>query len=190
LIRHHIPVQMDQDHFDPYGRRYETALREAFFRIVRRYPTEVLTTFAYYKPLLIIQSMIYDFRPNFSGDPAVATAFLNPQVNDATMDSKYTFAVHSIMPYSTISIALLIIVVVLSSAYLCTLSMPAARLRQIAVVTLLCAGWTIPPYILVWAAPHTSADLFFFLIFLIGLGVAAIPVAVRALRKSARSAVA
>ena len=53
LIRHHIPFQMD--HFDPYGRRYETALREAFFRIVRHYPIEVLTTFAYYKPLLIIE---------------------------------------------------------------------------------------------------------------------------------------
>jgi hypothetical protein len=188
LIRHHIPVHMD--HLDPYGRQYETALREAFFRIVRHYPTEVLTTLVYYKPLLIIQSMIFDFRTNFTGDPAAATAFLNPQVNDTTIDSKYTYVTHSLTPYSKASIALLIMAVVLSSAYLFTRSVPPAVLRQIVGVTLLCASWTIPPYILVWAAPHTSADLFFFLIFLIGLGVAAIPVAVQALRNSARSAVA
>jgi len=188
LIKHHIPVQME--HFDSYGRRYETALREAFFRIVRRYPIEVLTTFMYYKPLLIIKSMIFDFRTNFTGDRAKALAFLNPQVNDTEIDKKYTWAVFDIAPYSTLSIVLLIMAVVLSSAYLVTFSMLPARLRQIVGVTLLCASWTIPPYILVWGAPHTSADLFFFLIFLIGLGVAAIPIAVRALRKSARSAVA
>ena len=188
LIRHHIPFQMD--HFDPDGRRYETALREAFFRIVRHYPIEVLTTFAYYKPLLIIELMIYDFRANFTGDRVAATDFSNPQVNDTTMDYKITWAMQGLIPYSPTSISLLLTAVALSSTYLVTRSMPPARLRRIFVVTLLCASWTIPPYILVWAAPHTSADLFFFLIFLIGLGVAAIPLAIRALRKSTRSALA
>ena len=37
-----------------YSREFETALRIAFFRILQRYPREVLITFLYYKPVYIL----------------------------------------------------------------------------------------------------------------------------------------
>jgi hypothetical protein len=46
--------------------------------------------------------------------------------------------------------------------------MPLASWRQAAAVALL-AAWTIPPYLAVWAAPYTSADLFFYCVFFVGL---------------------
>jgi hypothetical protein len=49
-----------------YSRQYETALRVAFFRILRRYPREVLITFLYYKPVYILRSMGQSLTFDFS----------------------------------------------------------------------------------------------------------------------------
>lgn len=53
---------------------YETALREAFFKIAARYPIAVLKTFVYYKPLSIISSIQWSFRIRLDPYPAAAVA--------------------------------------------------------------------------------------------------------------------
>ena len=40
-----------------YGREYDAALRKAFFDILRMYPAEMLRTFVYYKPRMILSSL-------------------------------------------------------------------------------------------------------------------------------------
>ena len=122
-----------------YGRQYETALRVAFFRILRRYPREVLITFLYYKPAYILWSIRQSLTFNFS-------------------------------TYSAIDVGLLIAALGVLLAAL--IAQPLSPLQRLVWVTILCAGCAIPPLIAVWAFPHTSGDLTFFCLFLVGLALA------------------
>jgi hypothetical protein len=61
---HGIPIRSIA-HLTHSG-QYETALRIAFFEILRRYPSEVLTTFLYYKPGYIFSSVGQSLRFNFT----------------------------------------------------------------------------------------------------------------------------
>ena len=65
IASHNIPIETIGD--KTFGAQYETALREAFFRIAARYPWQVLETFLYYKPRWIVwsiaQSMEFKFSP-------------------------------------------------------------------------------------------------------------------------------
>jgi hypothetical protein len=44
-----------------YDREYDKALRQAFFKILRLYPREVLETFFYHKPQYIVWSIAQSF---------------------------------------------------------------------------------------------------------------------------------
>jgi hypothetical protein len=55
VIEHKIPINSIAH--ETYGGRFEIAMRDAFFQIARRYPKEVVTTFLYYKPLMIYSSI-------------------------------------------------------------------------------------------------------------------------------------
>src|SRR5262249_2633907 len=68
--KHNIPMETIGDKTG--GSLYETALREAFFKIAAQYPGEVLETFLYYKPLNIFASITESLRFNFDGDQAKA----------------------------------------------------------------------------------------------------------------------
>lgn len=149
LIRHKIIAYPDTA---IYGRLYETAMRDAFFRILNRYPVEVLTTFLYYKPLSILHSLAYDL------------ALLAPS--------------GAVTPYLPIASGLFLAMIAVTAYFA---PIPPANLRQTSTVALVSAAWTIPPYFVAWAAPHTSIDLLFYFLFLVGLGLAAIPVGMRAL---------
>jgi hypothetical protein len=73
IIKHKLPAPTADG---LYGNLYETAMREAFFKIAARYPGEVLKTFAYYKPLWIVQSIKGDLRFDFQRYPRSAIALL------------------------------------------------------------------------------------------------------------------
>jgi hypothetical protein len=48
---------------------------------------------------------------------------------------------------------------------------PTANTRWMAGLTLLCAAFSIPLLLMVWALPHTAPDLFFFCVFGAGLAL-------------------
>ena len=52
-----------------YGGEFESVMRNAFFRIVMKYPWQTFQTFVYYKPKAIIGSIEYDLQFNLSGAP-------------------------------------------------------------------------------------------------------------------------
>jgi hypothetical protein len=57
--------------------------------------------------------------------------------------------------------------------FFCAAGVPIANTRRVAVLTLLCAAFSIPQLLAVWALPNTAADLFFFCIFGAGLAFGA-----------------
>jgi hypothetical protein len=59
-----------------YGGRYETAMREAFFKISGLYPGEVLATFFYYKPKMIISSIFASLETRLISYPPLAIGLL------------------------------------------------------------------------------------------------------------------
>jgi hypothetical protein len=159
IIKHNIPIETVDD--KSYGGLYETALREAFFEIARRYPIEVLKTFVFYKAPLIISSLSLSIHTNFRGDQKYAG----------------NLAGHRVVPYPIVTIGLLIASLFLALASVITVQMPDRR--SVWAATLLAAVATIPAYIMVWAVPHTPADLLFYCIFIFGMGLDALALGTR-----------
>jgi hypothetical protein len=161
LLKHDIPIERANPEL--YGSRYETALRDAFFKIASRYPREVLVTFAYYKPMYILASLQRSLVPNFNGDQSWA---LNPMG-------------HPVTPYPLVSMGLLLSGLAIMAMSIVIIPLAGQDWRQIAVLGLISALWTIPPYLAVWAVPYTAADLLFYCLFLAVLGLAAVPARIR-----------
>jgi hypothetical protein len=147
-IRHHISET--DTVYGTYGGRYETAAREAFFKIARRYPGEVLATFFYYKPPLILNSLRESIKMDMSAYPPFAIGLL-------------VAALANLLVYFS------------SPA-----GRPTADTRRVAALALLCAAFSIPQLLVVWALPNTAADLFFFCIFCAGLAFGAAVTSIRA----------
>jgi len=127
-----------------YGRRYETVMREAFFNIAYLYPHEVLATFFYYKPEWLAQSM--------------KSLALNP-------------AAHSpILEVLVIAGLVNCLVFLVIPANFSTRSM----MLRLTGLGALFGIFSIPSYLIAWATPHTAADLLFYCLLCIGLGLSAV----------------
>jgi hypothetical protein len=74
VYRHKMSDQVIYD--KTFGAEYETVLRQAFFRIAARYPRQVMETFWYYKPRLIVWSIAESTKTNFQAYPPVAIGLL------------------------------------------------------------------------------------------------------------------
>jgi hypothetical protein len=138
-VRHHISETDAVSGI--YGGRYETAMREAFFKIARRYPGEVLTTFYYYKPSRILDSLKERIKIDMSAYPPLAIGLL-------------VAAFANLLVY-----------------FISPAGQPTANTQRVAGVTLLCAAFSIPQLLVGWGLSHTAADLFFFCIFFVGLAL-------------------
>jgi hypothetical protein len=160
-LKHHIPNEKAVEKL--LDSSYETAMREAFFKIAARDPADVLVTFVYYKPLLIVTSMSKSMRFNFGGDQSRAR---DP-------------AGAPVVPYPPLAIGLLIVSLAVALVHFGIGAISTAELPRIAGVTLLLAAFTLPNYFAVWAAPHTAADLLLYCLFGLGLAVGAMLVATR-----------
>jgi hypothetical protein len=134
-----------------YGRRYEAVMREAFIEIARRYPDEVLKTFFYYKPSLILPTLGLVLRTKMSVFPPLAISLLV-----AALGNMFVCLVG---PAGVLA---------------------SGRRRVIVAGTLLFTASTIPPYLVAWANPGTVADLAFFSIFGAGLALGALCLGIRA----------
>ena len=114
MVKHKIPIEtMDSKLF---GNVYETALREAFFRIAARYPGEVLKTFFYYKPQWIVRSIVKSVIFNFNGDQTKA---VNP-------------AATKVVPYLPLAIGLLLVSLAIPLGFFSVAILSAADLWRIA----------------------------------------------------------
>jgi hypothetical protein len=133
-----------------YGRRYEAVMREAFIEIARRHPGEVLKTFFYYKPRLILSSLGLVLRTNMSAFPPLAIGLL-------------------VAAFGNLLVCLVDPAAILA----------AERRRTIVAATLLFTASTIPPYLVAWANPGTIADLTFFSVFCAGLALGALCLGIR-----------
>jgi hypothetical protein len=125
-----------------YSSVYEAAMRAAFFDIARLYPDEVLVTFFYYKPAWLLQAMEY-----LALNPAVPSPIL------------MTLVIASFANF------LLFLVIVASS------SVGSLILLRLTGLGTLFGVSSIPPYFTAWATPHTTADLLFYCLFCISLGI-------------------
>jgi hypothetical protein len=159
--KHNIPVDTIDEQL--FGRMYETALREAFFKIAARYPGEVLKTFVYYKPQLIVTSITRSLVFNFTGLPAKAAGASGGNG----------------IPYPPLAIGLLLISIVVPLTFMSLVRASVLDLSRIAGVTFISAFSTIPSYLAVWAAPHTSADLLLYCLFSVGFALCACVVLAR-----------
>jgi hypothetical protein len=146
--KHNIPV--DTAVTMTYGREYDKALREAFFKIVRLYPGEALKTFLYYKPQYIVWSIAQSLDLKLAG--------LQPALTWLLVASLVNLLAFALFP-SPIS---------WSNSHLI-----------IAGATLLLAAFSTLPYIAVWAMPHTSGDLLLLCFFALGLAATAIVAKIR-----------
>jgi hypothetical protein len=141
-IRHNIPVASAVTM--TYDREYDKALREAFFKILRLYPREVLETFFYEKPQYIVWSIAQSLDIKLVGvQPALRWLLVASLVN--------LLAFTLLSPISS------------SNSHLI-----------IAGATILLAAFSTLPYIAVWAMPHTSGDLLLLSLFGLGLTATAI----------------
>jgi hypothetical protein len=161
VLKHHIPIEKIEEKL--LDSSYETAMREAFFKIAARYPADVLKTFVYYKPLRIAKSFAKSVKFNFGGDQSRAT---NP-------------AGTPVVPYPPLAIGLLLVSLAVALVHFGIGAVSTAELSRIVGVTLLLAAFTLPNYFAVWAAPHTAADLLLYCLFGLGLAVGAMLVAAR-----------
>jgi hypothetical protein len=124
-----------------YGSRYEAAMRAAFFDVARLYPREVLATIFYYKPMELFRSMEY--------------VTLNP-------------VVHSLILMVFILAAFINFLGFLVIAGGSSTGLILARLIGLgALFGISC----IPSYLVAWAEPQTTADLLFYCLFCISLGI-------------------
>ena len=119
-----------------YSSRYEAVMRAAFFDVARRYPQEVFATFAYYKPPLILWSL-FDL---LSVDPGFYPAAVN------------LLGLFGIIMYAALA--------VISTRRQSRRG--AIRLIELGGIFALA---TIPPYLIAWALPWTSAELLFYCVF-------------------------
>ncbi len=142
---------------------YETAMREAFFRIAARYPNDVLMTFLYYKPRAIVRSVSRSMHFNFAGDRSPLA--IGP-------DGVF-------VPYPASAEALLAAVLVVVLAQFATLAMPMRELRRIAGVTLIAMLFTLPTYFAGWAAVHTDSELVLYILMILGLAIGAMVILLR-----------
>jgi hypothetical protein len=163
VSKHGIPLKTATEQL--YGGTYETALRQAFFRILMRYPRPVLRTFFYYKPRYIVWSMAQSLTTNFRG------------VQLSAGDKPWM----RVVPYPPATFALLLASLGGALAYFCLGAMQLAELKRMGAVAMLSALFTISSYLAVWALLHTSADLLFYCLFAIGLAAAAIVMSIRPL---------
>jgi hypothetical protein len=105
------------------------------------YPRELLVTFFYYKPPLILNSLRESIKMDISAYPPFA-------------------------------IGLLIAALANLLLYFCSpAGQPTTNTRRVAGLTLLCAAFSIPQLLIVWALPNTAAELFFFCVFGAGLAL-------------------
>lgn len=126
-----------------YGRVHETALKEAFFDIVKRYPIEALEAFTYHKVKYIARSMVASIR--FS---ATGSWFLN------------------ILPWLALANLLAFAAAAMSRR-------PFQFFAPIMVTSGLLTVFCMSPYFTVWAMVHTSGDLLFHVFFIAGLATVA-----------------
>ena len=161
VLKHHIAIETAGDKV--LGGSYETAMREAFFKIAARYSAEVLKTFVYYKPQRIVTSMSRSMRFNFGGDQSRARHPAGPPV----------------VPYPPLAIGLLFVSLAVALVHFGIGAVSTAELSRIAGVTFLLAAFTLPTYFAVWATPPVSADLLLHCLFGLGLAAGAILVGAR-----------
>ena len=152
IKKHNIPIETIQD--KTFGKLYETALREAFFKLAARYPREVLETFLYYKPLMILDSIRRSLVINLHGDQTKA---LYP-------------AGSRVLPYPPLAVTLLLVSLSLVPVFFGVEHVPIQDQWRIGSLTGLLALFTLPSYLAAWAMPHTSADLLLYS--LMGAGLA------------------
>lgn len=143
---------------------YESAMREAFFKIAVRYPGDVLTTFLYYKPVSIVRSVSRSMRFNFAGDQSLA------------IEPGGLF-----VPYPIFAKVLLVVALGVIFVQFVTLAMPMKELRRIADVTLIATLFTLPTYFAAWARVHTDSELIVYTLMILGLAVGAIVILLRSL---------
>ena len=161
VLKHHIPIETAGDKV--LGGSYETAMREAFFKIAARYPAEVLNTFIYYKSQYIVTSISRSMRFNFGGDQSRARNPAGPPV----------------VPYPPLAIGLLFVSLAVALVHFGIGAVSTAELSRIAGVTLLLAAFTLPTYFAVWASPPTAADILLYCLFGLGLAAGVMLVAAR-----------
>jgi hypothetical protein len=161
VLKHHIPIEEAAEKV--LGSSYETAMREAFFKIAARYPADVLKTFIYYKPQRIVRSISRSMMFNFGGDQSRARIPAGAGV----------------VPYSPLAIALLFASLAVALVHFGIGAVSTAELSRIVGVTLLLAAFTLPTYFAAWAYPPTSADLLLYCLFGLGLAAGAMLVAAR-----------
>ena len=161
VVKHHIPIEQAPEKV--LGGSYETAMREAFFKIAARHPAEVLKTFIYYKPLLIVASLSKSMKFNFGGDQSRARNPAGPPV----------------VPYPPLAIGLLLVSLAVALVHFGIGAASTVELSRIVGVTFLLAAFTLPTYFAVWAKPPTAADLLLYCLFGLGLAAGAMLVAAR-----------
>ncbi len=153
LVTHNVPAGVAITEL--YGRRYEAAMRAAFFNIVRLYPHEVLATFFYYKPKWFVQSMEY--------------LALNPAVHSPVLNVLVIIGFVNFLGFLMIA---------------ASFSMEPMMLRLAGLGAIFGIS-SLPSYLVAWATPHTTADVLFYCLFCIGLGLAAVMQPMRAAVKRA-----
>lgn len=127
-----------------YGRQYDASLREEFFNILRAYPVEVLSTFAYHKPLALLRTVGTSLHVEI---PPVASA--SPLLLAASLAN------------------FIVLGIVLGGR-----SREDDGFSPLGATALFIAC-SMLPLIAVWGAPHTSADFLCFGLIAIGLTPAA-----------------
>jgi hypothetical protein len=138
-------------------------MREAFFEIAARYPAGVLKSFVFYKPRLIVASILRGMRFNFGGDQSRARDLAGPPV----------------VPYPPLAIGLLVVSLAVALVHFGIGAVSTVELSRIVGVMLLLAAFTLPTYLAVWALPPTAADLLLYCLFGLGLAAGAMLVAVQ-----------
>jgi hypothetical protein len=161
VVKHHIPIEAAADKV--LGSSYETAMREAFFKIAARDPADVLKTFIYYKPRHIFLSITRSMRFNFHGDQSRAKYWVGARV----------------VPYPPLAIGLLFVSLAVALVHFSIGAVSTAELSRVGGVTLLLVAFTLPTYFAVWASPPTAADLLLYCLFGLGLAAGAMLVAAR-----------
>ena len=158
--KHSIPLETAIDEI--LGDRYEVAMREAFFKIAKHYPGEVLVTFLYYKPLRIWGVVRKSMRFNFAGDQSLA---LRPG--------------EALIPYPPLAKGLLLSMLAVMIVLLTTVAVPLTELWQLSRVTLIATLFTLPSYFAAWSNLHTSADFVLYVLLILGLATGAMIIPLR-----------
>jgi len=127
-----------------YGRQYEKVMRKAFFDIARKYPEQVLKTFFYYKPRMIIPSLVESLQIDMCKFPP-----RNNELLIASLANAFLCCIFSPLA-------------------------PRSTRCLIGLFTLLFAALCAITYIIAWATPISILDLSFLCLFLSGLILEAI----------------